>query len=279
MRKLVLAFLALGLVMASTAFAVGDVVISQVYGGGGGGSTWVYDYVELFNRTGCPVDIGGWSIQYGSSMSTTFGSSATNCAFIPAGAAIPACGYYLVQVGSSGGSGVVNPWPAGGPDYVSTAGPAMSATGGKVALISDQVWPTACLGHSVGGRFVDVLGYGITTVCFETSPTASLTNASVAVRNAAGMTDTDVNVADFTLTGTSFVTIHNSQSPMNGQCTLTCGACCMRATPGACIVVSEAECRLQDGVFLGGGVPCIYDYCAIAPARSTTWGQVKTIYR
>ena len=85
MRKMVITLLALGLFAASTAFAANPVRISQVYGGGGGSSVWTYDYVELFNSGGCPAAIGGWSIQYGSSAGTVFGSSATNCAFIPAG--------------------------------------------------------------------------------------------------------------------------------------------------------------------------------------------------
>jgi uncharacterized protein len=220
MRKIVISLLALGLFAASTAFASNPVRISQVYGGGGGGSTWVYDYVELFNSGSTPAAIGGWSIQYGSSAGTQFGSSATNCAFIPAGATIPACGYYLIQVGSSGGTGTVDPWPAGGPDLINLAGPAMSATNGKVALVNDQVFPSACAGSTIGGRFVDVLGFGTSTTCYETTPTASLTNASIAVRNGAGLNDTDVNSADFTLTGSNFVTIHNTASATNPGCTV-----------------------------------------------------------
>jgi hypothetical protein len=220
MRKTVITLLALGLVVATSAFASNSVRISQVYGGGGGGSTWVFDYVELFNSGSTPAAIGGWSIQYGSSTGAVFGSSASNCAFIPAGATIPACGYYLIQVGSSGGTGVLDPWPAGGPDLINLAGPAMSATNGKVALVTDQVFPSACAGSTIGGRFVDVLGFGTATTCYETTPTASLTNASVAVRKLAGMTDTDNNVNDFVLTGSNFITIHNSASATNPDCSI-----------------------------------------------------------
>jgi hypothetical protein len=56
----------LGLLAASSAWAVGDVVISQVYGGGGGSGYYKYDYVELYNRTDTAVDVSTWSIQYGS---------------------------------------------------------------------------------------------------------------------------------------------------------------------------------------------------------------------
>jgi uncharacterized protein len=220
MRK-VATLIALGLLVATTAFAANTVRISQVYGGGGGGSTWTYDYVELFNSGPSDINIGGWSIQYGSSTGTAFGSSSTNCAFIPTGAVIPACGYYLIQVGSSGGTGVLDPWPAGGPDFINLPGPAMSATGGKVALISNSTFPTACSGNSVGGVFVDVLGFNPATTCYETTPTVALNNASVLVRNGAGMTDTDVNSADFTLTAAASVTIHNSQSAKNAACLAT----------------------------------------------------------
>jgi hypothetical protein len=223
MRKIVTTLLAVGLVaMASTALAANTVRISQVYGGGGGSSVWTYDYVELFNSGPVPVNIGGWSLQYGSATGTTgFGGSSTNCAFIPTGASIPACGYYLVRCGSSGGTGVLDPWPTGGPDYLSTAGPSIAAGGGKIALCNDSVFPTPCAGNSSGGHIVDVLGFaGTTTACYEGSPIGGLTADAVVVRNGGGMTDTDNNLSDFTVVGTNFVTIHNS-SMFNVDCLAT----------------------------------------------------------
>ncbi len=45
-----------------------QVVISQVYGGGGNsGATFKNDFIELFNRGSAPVDVAGWSVQYASS--------------------------------------------------------------------------------------------------------------------------------------------------------------------------------------------------------------------
>src|SRR6185436_772233 len=42
-----------------------DVVISQIYGGGGNsGAIYHNDYVELYNRGTDPVDLTGWSLQY-----------------------------------------------------------------------------------------------------------------------------------------------------------------------------------------------------------------------
>ena len=48
-----------------------DVVISQVYGGGGNsGGDYTNDYVELFNRGTATVSLDGWSVQYASAAGT-----------------------------------------------------------------------------------------------------------------------------------------------------------------------------------------------------------------
>src|SRR5215210_2102522 len=53
--------------------ASADVVISQVYGGGGNaGATYKNDFIELFNRGTSPVNLSGWSVQYASSTGTTW---------------------------------------------------------------------------------------------------------------------------------------------------------------------------------------------------------------
>ena len=42
-----------------------DVIISEIYGGGGNsGATLKNDFIELYNTTDSPIDIGGWSVQY-----------------------------------------------------------------------------------------------------------------------------------------------------------------------------------------------------------------------
>jgi len=42
-----------------------DVIITEVFGGGGNsGAPYSNDYIELYNTTDNPVDIGGWSVQY-----------------------------------------------------------------------------------------------------------------------------------------------------------------------------------------------------------------------
>ena len=48
----------LALVGSANAYAAGDVVISQVYGGGGNsGATIKQDYIELHNRTSTPISV------------------------------------------------------------------------------------------------------------------------------------------------------------------------------------------------------------------------------
>jgi len=77
--SLVAAVIACGVLLAAP-FARGassNVVISQVYGGGGNaGATYTNDFVELFNRGGSAVDVSGWTIQYASSSSTSWQTTA-----------------------------------------------------------------------------------------------------------------------------------------------------------------------------------------------------------
>ena len=45
--------------------ASADVVVSQVYAGGGNsGASYTNDFVELFNRGSSAVDLSSWTIQY-----------------------------------------------------------------------------------------------------------------------------------------------------------------------------------------------------------------------
>src|SRR5678816_4441585 len=67
-----------------------NLVISQVYGGGGNaGATYIRDFVEILNRGSSTVSLAGMSIQYASSAGSSW-SVTTLTGSIPAG------GYYLV---------------------------------------------------------------------------------------------------------------------------------------------------------------------------------------
>jgi hypothetical protein len=215
MRKALIALIALGLVAATTAYAANPVRISQVYGGGGG--YYKCDFVELFNNSQSPVSIGGWSIQYGSSTGSSFGSSTYNYALIPAGAVIPACGYYLIT-GACSSAGLDLPVT---PDLtIPTSGSLwqfnFSATAGKVALFSDQVFNRTCADAQAAA--VDMVGYGGAN-CYETTPAATLNNTSVARRLLGGAKDTDDNSRDFTGVAEP-VEMHNSSSSTNPSCGL-----------------------------------------------------------
>ena len=68
-----------------------DVVISQVYGGGGNaGATLTHDFIELFNRGSAPIDLTNWSVQYASSTGSTWQST-------PLSGTLQPGQYYLVQ--------------------------------------------------------------------------------------------------------------------------------------------------------------------------------------
>src|SRR4051794_11296907 len=79
------------LLLGLTALAAhGQVVISQIYGGGGNsGATLTNDFIELYNRGADPVSLAGWSVQYASATGTSW--QVTNLA-----GTIEAGHYYLV---------------------------------------------------------------------------------------------------------------------------------------------------------------------------------------
>ena len=165
-----------------------DVVISQVYGGGGNsGATFTNDYVELFNRSAGSVTITGWSVQYASSTGSSWSK-------VNLSGTIPAGGYYLISL-ASGTSGAALPTPN------ATGSIAMSASSGKVALVTNQTLLTcgssACLPNA---SIRDLVGYGSANQAEGGAPTATLSATTAAVRAGAGCTDTDNNKADFAAT-------------------------------------------------------------------------------
>jgi hypothetical protein len=157
------------------------------------------------------VNIGGWTVEYASSAGN-YGSSATNIFTFPVGTLIQPCKYILVGLGTPSAAGAALS-PA--PDFSGTL--AMSATTGNVGLFTATNTNTACA--SVVG-LVDKVAYG-TGACPEVTAVGTLSNASAAVRNNGGITDTDNNLSDFTVTANA--TPHNSASAQNPNCS-TVGA-------------------------------------------------------
>jgi len=196
-RMTVLAALLAGL-SASALAAPGDVVISQVYGGGGNnGATHQNDFIELFNRSNAAVDLSTWSVQYASSAGTSWQLTRLTGTIQPGQ-------YYLVQEAVGAGAG------APLPQADATGTLAMSATAGKVALVSAQ---TALSGAAPTANVQDFVGFGGANFS-ETSPTPTLSNSTAAIRNGAGCVDTNNNAADFTVAG---AIPRNTTSPRN-QC-------------------------------------------------------------
>src|SRR5262245_35741516 len=147
-----------------------DIVISQVYGGGGnGGAPFTNDFIELFNRGMTTVNITGWTVQYASSTGTSWSKTDLNGTLAPGQ-------YYLIQEASGGGVG--SPLPA--PDATWTI--AMAATAGKVVLTNNNTLIPNGVSCPVGSNIVDIVGYGNATNCFEgagSTPTPSATTAAV----------------------------------------------------------------------------------------------------
>jgi uncharacterized repeat protein (TIGR01451 family) len=166
-----------------------DIVISQVYGGGGNaGATLRNDFIELFNRGSVAIDITGWSVQYASAAGSSWQRTNVSGVLAPGQ-------YYLVQ--EAQGAGGTQSLPT--PDAVGTI--AMSATAGKVALLSSQTTLSGCgnAGNTCLGNpaIRDYVGFGSTATDSETSPTPTLSNTIAALRKGAGCTDADNNAADF----------------------------------------------------------------------------------
>ena len=174
-----------------------DVVISQVYGGGGNsGAPYTNDFVELFNRGSATVSLDGWSIQYTSATGTgTFGVNATQLTPL-AGSLAP--GAYLLVEEAAGAVG--SPLPT--PDVTDPTPINMSGTSGKVALVNTTT-PLGCNGSSTPcspvalATIVDLVGYGSANFFEGSGPAPTLSNTTAGFRLDEGCTDSDNNSADF----------------------------------------------------------------------------------
>jgi predicted extracellular nuclease len=206
-NRLALVVLVLLLALAGAAGALPPngpspgVVVSQVYGGGGNtGAPYTNDFVELFNRGTAAVDVTGWSVQYTSAAGTGNLGSATNL-LTPLSGTIAPGHYLLVQEAAS-----TNGSPLPTPDVTDSTPINMSATAGKIALVSDSTG-LGCNGGSTPcsdaqkARVVDLVGYGTGSSganFFEGSAAApTISNTTADFRAASGCTDTDDNAADF----------------------------------------------------------------------------------
>jgi uncharacterized protein (TIGR03437 family) len=184
-----------------------NLVISQVYGGGGNASaTYTNDFIEIFNRGTTIVDfsVTPYSVQYAGATS----NFSTNKTDITSGTLLPGY-YFLIREASGGAAGVALPAPD-----VSTGTINMAATAGKVALVSGTT-ALAGSGCPLGATVVDFLGYGTTANCSETVPIAvSGTNSNArSVIRIASCTDSNNNSVDFSNPVTAPVARNSTTTP------------------------------------------------------------------
>jgi len=186
-----------------------NLVISQVYGGGGNaGASFTNDFVEIFNRGATMVSFATtpYSAQYAGA-TANFGSNKVD---LTSGTIAPGQ-YFLVRLSSGGANG--SPLPT--PDATGSVN--MASAAGKVALVAGTSALTGS-GCPLAGSVADFVGYGTSADCFEGSGRAAApSNATAALRKADGCTDTNDNAADFLATApnprNSAATLNNCNAP------------------------------------------------------------------
>lgn len=171
-------FALLALLVLPLQFAKSQVVINEVYGGGGNTSApFNQDFVELFNLGPAAVDVSGFVVQYGSATGSTF----TTIATLPANTTIAAGSFFTISAGPVGAIGAALP----GVDFTGSTGTNFSATAGKVQFLN------------VSMAIVDFVGYGTTANAFEgLGPAPAPSNTTSAQRAIDGI-DTNNNNVDF----------------------------------------------------------------------------------
>lgn len=170
------------------------IVISAVYGGGGGSdkADWRYDYVELFNAGSAPVSLSGWSIQYAAATQTSW----NNWTYLPNVRLLPGQ-YFLVQEAADSNRGA--PLPA--PDFVNLSNPQnphhIGSVSHKVALFRTTTRFSGGANPEGSPNLVDLVGYGSSNAYEGSGPAAPLNTEKQAVRKNRGCRDTNNNVSDF----------------------------------------------------------------------------------
>ncbi|MFZ5442100.1 MAG: lamin tail domain-containing protein [Myxococcota bacterium] len=195
-----------------------SVVISQIYGRGGTSATTPNsDYVELHNRTSAPAAIGGWSLQYASATNTSSWGVAVT---FPAGTVIPAGGYFLIRLVSTGtGTALPTPDALASTDLSQSQGKVLLANT-SAAVLSDG---TGCPSAAALPSVVDLVGYGTNANCREGMSAANNAPAHMvntdaifrrdAMGSAAACADNNDNLADFEVAP---LNPRNSMSAGNG---------------------------------------------------------------
>ncbi|WP_267124126.1 lamin tail domain-containing protein, partial [Xanthomonas sacchari] len=197
MRTMLLRAAVLSCALGGAGYAQAQVVISQVYGGGGNsGATYKSDFVELHNNGSEAVSLAGWSVQYASAAGSSWQVTTLSGSIAPGG-------YYLVKQADGSGGSTALPTP----DATGTI--AMSGSAGKIALSKSS----AALSGACPAGNADFVGYGSSASCAEGSaPTAAPSNTLAVLRGNGGCSDSDNNNADF---ATGAPTPRNSAAPVS----------------------------------------------------------------
>lgn len=162
------------------------VVISEVYAGGGTTSgVFTNDFVELYNTTGNAISLAGYSLQYKGATATTAYMMVAPLGTLTG--SIPANGYYLVQLGSSGTASTALPTA----DAVGTT--SISATAGRIALVSNTTpLPNGSAANAAG--VIDFVGYGAAAATSEGgSPALGISN-TISIERKARATSTSATM-------------------------------------------------------------------------------------
>ncbi|MBN1396584.1 MAG: lamin tail domain-containing protein [Bacteroidetes bacterium] len=148
-----------------------QVVISEIYGGGGNsGSTYKNDFIELYNSADSTVVLDGWSVQYASASAT----GAWKVTIL--GGSIAPHGFFLVQ--EDAGTGGTTDLPS--PDAEGVIN--ISAGNGKIALCNT----TAALTGASPPVFniIDLVGFGSSNFFEGSSPASAPSNTKSIERKA-----------------------------------------------------------------------------------------------
>lgn len=245
MRMRVLAILSaavLALAFSSAAEARA-ILISQIYTSGGldagPSSPLNTDYLELFNASGSPVDLGGWVLAFDAHQAFQATTQPFICAgctgTIPAGTVIEPCSYLLISLGPASTT-EGRPLPIVPDVHLDT--PTMAyGWFGAIALLTGGA-PDGTCAPPTEEDLVGWNGTGTGTTfirCFQGAAQPAHGPGTVLVRLGAGMTDTSNNANDFA--AETVFNPHNKASSRNVTCVLQ------------------------------------------TPAEAGSWGRVKAIYR
>lgn len=236
--------------IAAPAFAASDIVISQVYGGGGNtGAVYKNDFVELFNRSSREISLAGWSIQYTSSNGPgTTGTGNWGVAALPSKTLLPGQ-YMLIQMAAGTGTQPALPVAPDGTGSLN-----LSGSTGKILLSTGTA---ALTGFRPTDTVLDFLGWGSTNGSEGTS--AAGTGNATAIARIDACVDTDNNAADFAVSAPMPRNMDTEKTPCGGPVVIPIVASCpanfavQQGVAGSAPLSASDEDGIVSGAAITGG--------------------------